>query len=163
MVFKNEKELERFVLKKCRLALMKTQDRVYTILKDYLRQFYMDYPPAGQELVYDRTYQFLKSLVQSQVVSDGKGYKAEVYFALDNLSYAGGNPSGEQVMKAASQGYHGAIGDMPYKDGKFLYMHGGKGISVWDGPQGPILRLSKEAYDILEQMLIAEGIPVTKR
>lgn len=158
MVFKNEKELERFVLKKCRLALMKTQDRVYTILKDYLRQFYMDYEPT----IYNRTYQLLQSLVQSQVVSDGKGYKVEVYFALDNLSYAGGNPSGEQVMEAAAQGYHGAIGDMPYKDGKFLYMHGEKGISVWDGPQGPILRLSKEAYDMLEQMLIAEGIPVTK-
>lgn len=153
MTFKNEKELERFILKKCRLALIKAQEDIYRILKDFLRQFYMDYDPS----VYDRTYQLLQSLVQSRIVSDGKGYKAEVYFALDNLSYAGGNPSGEQVMAAASQGYHGAIGKMPYKDGEFMYMHGETGVSAWDDP---IKVLDAKAIEILKNMLIAEGIPI---
>ena len=106
MVFNNEKQLEKFLLKKCRLALIKAQEKVFRIIKDFLRQYYMDYDPAS----YERTYQLLQSLVQSRIVSDGKGYRAEVYFDLDSLSYAGGNPSGEQVMEAASQGLHGAIG-----------------------------------------------------
>lgn len=153
MVFKNEKELERFILKKCRLALLKSQEEVYRIIKDFLRKFYMDYDPTW----YDRTGQLLRSLVQSRIVSDGKGYKAEVYFDLDSLSYAGGNPSGEQVMAAASQGYHGAIGKMPYKDGEFMYVHGQTGVGVWDDP---IKILDDEAIEILKAMLISEGVPI---
>lgn len=153
MTFKNKKELERFILKKCRLALIKSQEEIYRIIKDFLRQFYMDYDPT----IYERTGQLLQSLVQSRIVSDGKGYKAEVYFDLDSLSYEGGNPSGEQVMAAASQGYHGAIGKMPYKDGEFLYMHGQTGVSVWDDP---IKILDAKAIEILKNMLIAEGIPI---
>lgn len=158
MVFKNEKELERFVLKKCRLALIKAEDEIYKILKDFLRKFYMDYEPDS----YQRTYQLLQSLVQSRVVSDGKGYKAEVYFALDNLSYAGGNPSGEQVMDAASQGLHGAIGDIPNSryNSKFQYIEGDTGVSVWNGAKGPIKILDAKAIEILKDMLIAEGIPI---
>ena len=38
MTFKNEKELERFILKKSRLALMKAQEQVYKILKDLVKR-----------------------------------------------------------------------------------------------------------------------------
>ena len=75
MVFKNEKELERFILNKCRLALLKSQEKVYQIIKQFLYKFYNEYDPV----VYERTYKFLQSLVQSRIVSDGKGYKAEIY------------------------------------------------------------------------------------
>ena len=155
MTFKNQKQLESFLLKKCRLALLKASDEVYRIIKNFLRQYYSDYDPT----IYERTYQLLQSLVQSQIVSDGKGYKAEVYFDLDSLSYAGGNPSGEQVMEAASQGYHGAIGKMPYKDGEFLYMHGRTGVSAWNDPKQV---LDAKAIEILKNMLVAEGIPIKK-
>lgn len=156
MVFKNEKELERHILKKCRLALMKAQDEVYKILKDFLRKFYADYDPSA----YVRTYQLLQSLVQTRIVSDRKGYKAEVYFNLDSLSYDGYNPSGEQVMAAASQGLHGAIGKMPnpsYFSDEFQYFPGDSGISVWNDP---IKILDAEAINILRDMLVAEGIPI---
>ncbi len=154
MVFKNEKELERFLLKKCRLALIKAQEEVYRILKDFLRQFYNDYDPS-----FPRTYQLLQSLVQSRIISDGKGYKAEVYFDLDSLSYGGGNPSGEQVMAAASQGLHGAIGKIPYPkiSDEFQYFDGNTGVSVWNDP---IKILDAKAIEILKDMLIAEGIPI---
>lgn len=156
MVFKNEKELERFVLKKCRLALLKAQEEVYKIIKDFLRQFYMDYDPSA----YQRTYQLLQSLVQSRIVSDGKGYKAEVYFDLGSLSYDGGNPSGEQVMAAASKGLHGAIGKIPNSkyNSNFQYIDGVSGVGVWDDP---VKVLDANAINILKNMLIAEGIPIT--
>lgn len=158
MTFKNEKELEKFILKRCRLALIKAQEEVFRIIKDFLRQFYMDYDPSS----YQRTYQLLQSLVQSRIVSDGKGYRAEVYFDLDGLSYDGYNPTGEQVMAAASQGLHGAIGKMPRKpffsnSVEFQYIPGNSGISVWNDP---VKVLDAKAIEILKNMLIAEGIPI---
>lgn len=154
MVFKSQKELEKFMLNKCQAALAKAQEKVYRIIDKFLNDFYDDYDP-----IYDRTGQLMRSLVKSEITQNGKGYKAEVYFDLDGLSYAGGNPSGEQVMEAASQGYHGAIGKMPHKDKEFLYMHGKTGVSVWNDP---IKQLNAEAIDILVDMLKAEGIPVVR-
>lgn len=152
MVFKNEKQLEAFILKKSRLALMKAQDKVYSIIQNFVRQFYNEYSPE----LYDRTYQLLRSLVQSRIVSDGKGYKAEIYFNIDGLRYAtGAKPTGEQVMEAASQGAHGAMGRANGVDLK--YVSSGAGTGVWDDP---IMYLDAEAINILKSMLIAEGIPI---
>lgn len=161
MVFKNKKELERFLLKKCRLVLLKAQEEVYKILKDFLRQYYMDYDPIS----YERTYQLLQSLVQSRIVSDGKGYKAEVYFDLDKLQYykpawqGGKPPSGEQVFEAAKQGLHGAIGDAGsgWKNWEYHYEFGRTGVNIWSDP---IRELDAKAINILKNMLIAEGIPI---
>ena len=155
MVFDNEKQLEKFILKKSRLALLKAQDKVYAILKEFLYNFYAGYDP----IIYHRTYQLLQSLVQSRIVSDGRGYKAEVYYNLDKLSYGGGNPSGEQVMAAAKQGLHGAIGKIPHPihSDEFLYVSGDSDIGIWNQP---IEVLDAEAIGILKSMLIAEGIPI---
>lgn len=154
MVFKNEKELERFIMRQSRLALLKAQDKVYSIIKKFVRQFYSEYDP----IVYDRTYQLLQSLVQSRIVPNGKGYKAEIYFDVDGLRYTtGAKPSGEQVMKAAAQGAHGAMGNANGVD--LLYVDSGAGTGVWDDP---IMYLDANAVDILVDMLRADGIPVKK-
>lgn len=144
MIFKNEKQLENFLLKKSRLALLKAQDRVYVIIKRFLRQFYNEYDPVA----YERTYQFLESLVQSRIIRDGNGYKAEVYFNLDYIYETGTNPSGEDVMQAAEWGRHGAMG---------LAVADFKGTSVW---HESLAVLNAEAIEILKQMLISEGIPI---
>ena len=137
------------------MALLNAQEEVYKIIKNFLRQFYGDYDPSA----YQRTYQLLQSLVQSRVVSKGNGYVAEVYFNLDALSYDGGNPSGEQVMAAASQGLHGAIGKIPNSkyNSNFQYIPGNSGIGIWDDP---IEILDAKAINILKNMLIAEGIAI---
>lgn len=156
MVFKNQKELESFLMKQSRQALLKAQEEVYKIIKRFLYQFYGEYRPD----VYQRTFQLLESLVQTQIVSDGKGYKAEVYFDLSSLNYdTGWHPTGEQVMDAAKQGYHGAIGDIPNSDKQFKYVDIGGGTRVWDDPKKV---LDARAIDILVDMLRAEGIPVKK-
>ena len=148
MVFKNEKELEKFLLAKCQDALLKAQSEVYAIIKRFLDQFYDEYPPEDRELVYQRTNQFLNSLVRSRIVPDGKGYKAEVYFDLDYIYYTGSNPTGEQVMQAAEYGRHGAMG---------LAVADFKGTSVW---HESLAELDAKAIDILVDMLRAEGIPI---
>ena len=146
MVFKSRKELESFLLKKCRLAILKAQDEVYVVIKKFLYQYYADYDPVQ----YERTYQLLQSLVQSRIVSDGKGYKAEIYFDIDGLNYAtGAKPSGAQVMDAAAYGGHGAEG--------LRVVSGDTGVSAWNDP---IQKLNADAINILKRMLISEGIPI---
>ena len=165
MVFKNEKQLENFLLKKCQSALLKAQGRAYEIIKRFLDQFYADYDPhEGGKFGYDRTYQLLNSLVKQQIVHDGKGYKAEIYFDLGSLRYSkyawqGGNvPTGEQVFEAAKQGLHGAIGDAG-GGYQFHYEHGNAGVNIW---RDPIRELDTKAINILVDMLRAEGIPIKK-
>lgn len=163
MVFKNEKELEQFLLKKCHSALAKTQEKVYQIIDKFLNDFYKDYTPGtytdwdGTEKFYrgyERTYQLLHSLVKSEIIHSKNGYEANVYFDYNYLKskYSDGNqPSGLQVMEAAAQGFHGAIGD------GFWYFDGKTGVSVWNDP---IKKLDAEAIEILKNMLITEGISI---
>ncbi len=161
MVFKNQKQLESFLLKKCHSALVKTQEKVYRILDKFLNDFYKDYTPGtytdwdGTEKFYrgyDRTYQLLHSLVKTEIIPSKNGYEAQVYFDYNSLKYDDGNrPSGLQVMEAAAQGLHGAIGE------GFWYFDGQTGVSVWNDP---IEILDAKAIEVLKNMLIAEGIPI---
>ena len=148
MVFKNKNELLSFLYDKAYDALKNAQTIVYDIIQDYLQQFYADYDPV----LYDRTEQLLRSLVKGDIYPSAKGYVADVYFDLSSLNYVTGNqPTGEQVMKAAAQGLHGAIGS------DLLYVHGNTGVGVW---HDPLQVLDTEAIRILKDRLIEQGIPI---
>lgn len=145
MVFKNEAQLKSFLLSKCQNALIKAQEQVYQIIDRFVKEFYAEFSPE----MYERTYQLYRSLVKSDIVSTGNGYKAEVYFDLSSLDYVtGSRPSGEQVMGAAEWGRHGAMG---------LAVADFKGTSIW---HEPLEILNAEAINILKRMLISEGIPI---
>lgn len=145
MVFKNEKQLEAFLLQKCRNALVKSQEQVYQIIDRFVKEFYAEFTPE----MYERTYQFYRSLVKGDIVRTSKGYEAQVYFDLSSLNYVtGSKPSGEQVMGAAEWGRHGAMG---------LATADFKGTSVW---HEPLAILDAQAINILKKMLISEGIPI---
>ena len=160
MTFKNEKQLKDFLLKKCKVALAKTQEKVYRIIDKFLNDFYADYTPSDSGYGYQRTEQLLHSLVKAEVAPSGNGYKAEVYFDLDSLSYSkpvwqkGNVPSGEQVFDAAKQGLHGAIGDA---GGGYQFNYVPGGVNIWSDP---IRELDAKAIGILVDMLRAEGIHI---
>ena len=150
MVFKNEAQLKSFLLAKCKSALIKTQEQVYQIIGRFLKAYYNDYSPE----MYERTYQLYLSLVKSDIVPTSNGFEAQVYFDLDSLNYVTGNrPSGEQVMEAAAQGLHGAMGE------NLKYVQGYSGVDAWNTPKEII---SAEAINVLKKMLIAEGIPIKR-
>jgi hypothetical protein len=153
MVFKNEKQLESFLLAKCKSAVAKTQD---IALQDVVRQaeaFYGDYTPVCNG--YDRTYQLKsvdKFIQKSPIVSDKSYCEASVYLEEDNLSYTTGkNPSGEQVVNTAVQGLHGVSDGEGWK-----YVSGNTGVRLWDD------QLQSKAMDDLVQMLRVQGIPIKK-
>lgn len=144
MIFKSTKELEAYLLPKCKNALMKSQEQVYQIIDRFVKEFYADYSPE----LYERTYQLYRSLVKSDIVPTGNGYEAYVYFDLDSLDYVtGAKPSGEQVVSAAASGGHGAAGLRVIP----------RGVGIWNDP---MQILSTEAINILKKMLISEGIPI---
>ena len=162
MGFKNDAQLQKFLLSKSKIAIAKAQDKVYQILDKFLQDFYKDYEPGvtvewdGRVKVspyaYQRTEQLLHSLVKTNVVQSKNGLEARVYFDYESLNYLDGNrPTGLQVMEAAAQGFHGAIGD------DFQYMHGKTGVSIWNDPKEI---LDVQAVKILKDMLVAEGIPL---
>lgn len=145
MVFKNEKQLRDFLLKKCQIALESAQEKVYKIIDLHIQKFYADYDPV----MYDRTYQLMHSLVKGDISPTANGYKAEVYFDLGSIGYnTGRQPSGEQVMGAAAYGGHGATGL------KVVY---GGGADIW---YTPLEILDAKAIEILVQELRAAGIPI---
>lgn len=144
MTFKNEKELEAFILKKCQKVVAQAENKVYAIIKRFLVKFYQEYEPV----VYERTSQFLHSLVKSGVKKTSNGYEAEVYFDLGYIYETASRPSAEQVMQAADFGRHGAMG---------LAVADFKGTSVW---HEPLEILDETAIKMLVDMLIAEGIPI---
>lgn len=145
MVFKNEAQLKSFLLAKCQNALLKAQEKVYKIIDIYVQRFYADYDPV----MYERTYQLLHSLVKSEIISTGNGYEARVYFDAGSIGYdTGRQPSGEQVISAASYGGHGATGL------KVVY---GDGADIWYTPKEI---LDSEAIKILVEELRAAGIPI---
>jgi hypothetical protein len=133
-------------------SLISSQYIAYEIIHDVIVQFYEDYTPE----LYERTEQLLRSLVKGRVYPTAKGYAADIYFDLSSLNYVTGNqPSGEQVMAAASQGLHGAIGsDLLYVDAR---AKGGSGVGVW---KDSLRVLNAEAIRILKDSLIAHGIPI---
>lgn len=145
MVFKNEKQLKDFLLKKCKVALAATQEKVYKIVDMHVQRFYADYDPV----MYERTYQLMHSLVKSNIHSNGNGYEAEVYFDLGSIGYdTGAKPSGEQVMNVAAIGGHGADGL------RVVYF---QGADAWNTP---LDILDLEAINILVQELRLAGIPI---
>lgn len=153
MVFKNEKQLEAFLLQKCRAALVKSQQQVYQIIDRFVKEYYAYYSPE----MYERTYQLYRSLVKGDVERTANGYEAKVYFDLSSLDYVtGGKPSGEQVMTAAKEGWHGAVGKIPNSDKYYKYVVSG-GEGVWDEPKQI---LDAQAKEILKKMLISEGVPI---
>ena len=146
MVFKNKKQLEEFLLAKCKNAITKAQSEIYRIIDRFVKEFYSDYSPE----MYERTYQLYRSLVASEIVSTGSGFKAEVYFDFSSLNYVtGAQPSGKQVLDAAAYGGHGAEG--------LRVVAGSTGVGVWNDS---VQIISAEAIEILKGMLIAEGIPI---
>ena len=156
--FKNEAELKKFLLDKCKVAVAQAENKVYAIIKKFVIEFYRDYDPV----LYERTNQLLYSLVKSNIKQTNNGYEAEVYFDLDELQYAkfgwqrGNAPTGEEVFEAAKQGLHGAIGDAG-GGWSFRYVDGNNGVNIW---YDPIQELDAKAIDTLVDMLKAQGIPI---
>ena len=156
MVFKNKKQLEEFLLAKCKSAIVQAEEKVHRVIDDCLKRFYSEFKPDE----YIRTQQLLHSLVRSGVKQNGNGFEAEVYFDVGSLNYDQGDvllQSGrygwaewdaETVLRVAMTGDYGGL------------PHGGyeSGTAIWTES---IKRLG-DIWSLLEQELRAQDIPIKR-
>lgn len=148
MVFKNEKQLENFLLSKFRTAITQAQERVYRVIDGALKQYYSEFTPDE----YIRTQKLLHSLVKSNVKRVGSGYEAEVYFDEKQLNYQTGvietqhgtgyaTWGADEVLDTAMHGSHGGYID---------------GTAIW----GTGKAVLGDIYALIKQELIKQGIPI---
>lgn len=151
MTFNSMNELKNYILTRSQVAIERAQERILMIINHFLSEYYHEFDPV----VYERTYQLLRSLIKSDVKYTGDGWEAEVYFDATLLDYSmklvNGNfvPNengwtGEQVLTTAM------TGDKP---------HGGyaQGTQIWNES---LKILNKSTYKFLKQMLIESGVPI---
>lgn len=160
MVFKNEKQLEAFLLQKCKTAVTATERKIHDIIDKCLQQYYTQFEPEE----YIRMGQLLQSLVKSGVRKVENGYEAEVYFDVEGMHYQKGQI---EIKSTASTGRMGhatwdaqtvldvaMTGDLP---------HGGyaKGTAIWTKSQSTIATLGG-VLEMIEKELTLIGVPVKK-
>lgn len=153
MVFKDEKQLEKFLLQKCKAAVAGTERKVFNAIEKCLVQYYGQFTPEE----YKRTKKLYNSLVKTDVKPDGNGFKAEVYFDLGALNYQTGQIeiqstattgrmgyatwTGEQVLESAMGGSHGGYVD---------------GVPIW----GKSMAILGDINKMLVQELRLLGVPI---
>lgn len=144
--FRSSKELKDYIIGKSYQAMQRAEEYVYSVLDDAMQKFYDDYPDGK----YKRTEQLLRSCVKSDIRKKGNGWEAYVYFDYTSLKYTtGSKPSGEQVMQAAAEGRHGAMG--------LRMMPGNTGVDAWNTP---VEIINSEFIEKFKEYLIQAGIPV---
>ena len=159
MVFENEKQLEKFLLNKCKAAVTGTEQKVHNIIDKCLRQFYEQFEPEE----YIRTNQLLHSLVKSDVKKVGDGYEAEVYFDVGSMSYQRG-----WIETQNGTGYaawdKNTILDVVMTGSYSGLPHGGytNGTAIWEKSQATIATLGG-VYKMLERELMAVGVPIKSK
>ena len=148
MAFTNTAQIKAYLMKHMETAVKQAQKKAYDVISTFLKKYYSEFSPS----MYERTYQLLSSLVESQITSTGNGYRAEIYFDASRLDYSmklvNGKPisnrgwSAEKTLNAAMTGSHGGYA---------------AGTAIWDESEAV---LNSDIINILKQSLISSGIPV---
>lgn len=150
MVFNSIEEIKAYILSQSASAINQAKEQIYQVINKFVKEYYTEYSPT----MYERTYQLYQSLVKTDVISTGNGWEATVYFDIDQLDYHMKRLNGKEYpnkgwseSKTLSAAAHGS--------------HGGKvkGTAIWDEP---LKELNKNGYKILKNVLIQNGIPISK-
>lgn len=154
MIFKNEKQLEKYLLLKCKNAVAESEKKVYDIIDKCLNQYYNEFTPKA----YIRTKKLLHSLVKTGIIKTGNGYEAMVYFDESMLDYDQGwielqngdfgyaTWDGETVLRVAMTGDYGG---KPH--GGYAY-----GTPIWTES----MKRLGNIFELVKEELIKQGIPI---
>ena len=99
-----KKELEVFLLERCRELCEFASNEVYEAINFFLAQYYSEWQPS----VYQRTYDMLHSAFKTEVKKVGNGYQSIVGIDYESLdSYK--DVSGWQAVTYANEETHGGL------------------------------------------------------
>lgn len=132
---RNIRDVEYYIGQKITYALKQTQNIIYNVIQDFIRQYYAEqvfYDENGSETnkpkIYERTFQFFNSLVKSEIKHKGNEYWCEVYIDPEQLDYYAHD--GLEVLQMINSGYHAYIGmnNGVYNAPRNIYSQ----INFWD-------------------------------
>lgn len=142
-------------------ALKATQDEIYKVIQKHISDYYHEkvfrHRNGGMSEipeVYKRTYQFLNSLIKTNIVSDGNSFGCSVKIDMESLNYL--QPA-EVVIDMIYRGYHADTGlnDGNYETPYDIHTLG----NFWEDS---IEELGGEVgiTNLMKQNLIKCGVPV---
>lgn len=142
--FNNMNDLIKAMETEAAKALSQTADYTKTIIDDFIQEWYSDYTPA----FYERTYQFLDSVVRSEVIKQsGNRLTVSVYLDKSLLHH---NTDEEGILQAADNGLHGSI----YNH----FENGERHVRLWADAENEI-RDKEIIFNSFENYLKNNGIP----
>lgn len=151
-LIKSANQLQKMLETKAQQAIMLSQAEIYEVVQKHMEGYYNEAvfnPPDKTEPdVYQRTYQFLNNLIQTNITTKNGAISCSVQFDEDyfNYTYKGG-ATGFQVLEWANEQTHG--GTVPGK------------IEFWNdameelGGRAGIMK-------IIEKNFKKVGLPLTK-
>lgn len=112
-------QLRKVLETKVKQALILTQEEIYDVIHKHIENYYEEevfFGGSSEPSFYSRTYEFLNSLIKTNIVTDGASVSCTVQIDDDYLKYKyPGNPSwkgnvpatGADIVSWANQGLHG--------------------------------------------------------
>ena len=128
MSINNMKDLEKFIQGRLSLALKFTQQEIYKVIQENIKNYYeekvfYDRTSGGMSVipnVYNRTYQFLNSLIKTDVIIRNGKVSCSVMIDTNSLDYL---QDGDIVVDMINRGYHAdkSLNDGFYETPRNIY------------------------------------------
>lgn len=128
MIINNMEQLKKIIQQKLSLALKMTQDEIYKVIKENINKYYDEkvfYNIESNGMTntprfYNRTFQFLQSLIKTDVIIDNNNISCSVKIDTDSLDYV---QDGDIVIDMINRGYHAdkSLNDGSYETPRNIY------------------------------------------
>lgn len=107
-VIKSISDLTKIIESRIQQALKMTQQEIFEVVQHHITDYYHEYSPR----MYQRTWEFLNSLIKTEIVKSSNGVSCSVEIDKDYLSYRyQGGATGLNVVTYANQHSHGGVYD----------------------------------------------------
>lgn len=156
VIIKDIRDITKIFEARVSKALKATQDEIYKIIQKHITAYYQEKVFDGSSIpaVYERTYQFLNSLIKTDIVSDGSSFGCSVKIDMESLDYL--QPA-EVVIDMIYRGYHAdkSLNNGFYETPRNIRTLG----NFWEDS---IEELGGEVgiMDLMKKNLIKFGVPV---
>ncbi len=105
---KSMSDLTKVIESRIQQALKMTQQEIFEVVQQHITDYYHEYSPR----MYQRTWEFLNSLIKTEIVKSSNGISCSVEIDKDYLSYRyQGGATGLDVVTYANQHSHGGVYD----------------------------------------------------
>ena len=105
---KSMSDLTKVIEPRIQQALKMTQQEIFEVVQQHITDYYHEYSPR----MYQRTWEFLNSLIKTEIVKSSNGISCSVEIDKDYLSYRyQGGATGLDVVTYANQHSHGGVYD----------------------------------------------------